>query len=454
MDITPNLSLPYIMPSQAQKHVTHNEALAILDALVQLAVLDRHLVAPPTNPSDGDCYLVPGNATGAWAGQSDKVATLQDGAWLFLAPKPGWHAFAVNEGRLLFWNGSVWQEMESHPTELQNMSKLGIGTAADATNPFAAKLNKALWTAKTVAEGGDGSLRYTMNKQTPVDVLSLLLQTGWSGRAELGLVGDNDFTIRISGDGANWTEVFRSDSAGGEAIIGHLRVGRDILQNVLPDSGRFNGNANNSVFSGVTYSAPTYLGTISGSAFSAHARFIHDNNDYGGVAGVLDPEVKALVDKIRPTNARRYGPEWYVIKMIQSAAAAAETQSIGGVAHGLVGTNSMVALPNKFTIGYYVKVKTGSAAIRVNHARVIRAAIDGVPVPAGTAASPVALTGASGWKHVNLELIPNQYNYDNTAFQLLASASSELYFAMPKITFGHANLDPNLGVLMNAKMFG
>lgn len=32
MDSSPNLQLPYIMPSQAQKHVTHNEALRTLDA--------------------------------------------------------------------------------------------------------------------------------------------------------------------------------------------------------------------------------------------------------------------------------------------------------------------------------------------------------------------------------------------------------------------------------------
>jgi hypothetical protein len=34
MDQTPNLKLPYILPSQAQKHVTHNEALRLLDAVV------------------------------------------------------------------------------------------------------------------------------------------------------------------------------------------------------------------------------------------------------------------------------------------------------------------------------------------------------------------------------------------------------------------------------------
>ena len=41
MDQTPNLKLPYIMPSQAQKHVTHNEALRFLDAVVHLSVKSR-----------------------------------------------------------------------------------------------------------------------------------------------------------------------------------------------------------------------------------------------------------------------------------------------------------------------------------------------------------------------------------------------------------------------------
>ena len=40
-DNTTHLLLPYILASQAQKHVTHNEALRLLDAMVQLSVLDR-----------------------------------------------------------------------------------------------------------------------------------------------------------------------------------------------------------------------------------------------------------------------------------------------------------------------------------------------------------------------------------------------------------------------------
>jgi len=53
-DATTHLLLPYILAAQAQKHVTHNEALRLLDGLVHLSVLDRDLTAPPGSPADGD----------------------------------------------------------------------------------------------------------------------------------------------------------------------------------------------------------------------------------------------------------------------------------------------------------------------------------------------------------------------------------------------------------------
>jgi hypothetical protein len=58
MSETIHLALPYIAASQAQKHVTHNEALRMLDALVMLSVKDRDLSAPPGSPEEGDRYLV------------------------------------------------------------------------------------------------------------------------------------------------------------------------------------------------------------------------------------------------------------------------------------------------------------------------------------------------------------------------------------------------------------
>ena len=58
MDDTANLKLPFIMAAQAQKHVTHNEALRILDAVVQLSVINRDLATPPASPTNGQRYII------------------------------------------------------------------------------------------------------------------------------------------------------------------------------------------------------------------------------------------------------------------------------------------------------------------------------------------------------------------------------------------------------------
>ena len=48
------LSLPLIEAGQAQKHVTHNEALLLLDAALHLAVASRSVATPPGAPAAGD----------------------------------------------------------------------------------------------------------------------------------------------------------------------------------------------------------------------------------------------------------------------------------------------------------------------------------------------------------------------------------------------------------------
>lgn len=215
MTLSSHLNLPYLEAAQAQKHVTHNEALRILDVLVQLAVLDKDLSAPPASPQDGQRWIVGPAPTGAWSGRAAHIAAWQDGAWRFSIPQAGWIAFVIDEATLYFWNGSVWASTQSAITALQNLALFGVGTTADATNPVAAKLNNALWTAKTLAEGGSGDLRYKLNKESAVNTLSLLFQTGYAGRAEIGLAGDDDFRFKVSADGSTWKEAIRIDRASG-----------------------------------------------------------------------------------------------------------------------------------------------------------------------------------------------------------------------------------------------
>lgn len=104
------LVMPFIEAAQAQKHVTHNAGLQILDRLVQLMVLDKDLATPPGSPADGDRYIVGGSATGAWSGQDGRVATYQDGAWTFSIPRAGWLAWVNDETLLYVHTGSAWVE--------------------------------------------------------------------------------------------------------------------------------------------------------------------------------------------------------------------------------------------------------------------------------------------------------------------------------------------------------
>src|SRR4051812_34325010 len=142
---SPNLSLDYIDVNAAQREVVHNAAIRALDALVQLSVLDRDLATPPGSPSDGQRWIVAGSPTGAWSGHAGHIAAWQDGAWRFYVPRVGFLADVVDEAKLVTWSGSAWIDVLALITALQNLALLGVGTTADATNPFSAKLNNTLW---------------------------------------------------------------------------------------------------------------------------------------------------------------------------------------------------------------------------------------------------------------------------------------------------------------------
>ncbi len=74
MENTDRLNLPYLMSAQAQKHVTHNEALRMLDALLHLSVTSRGASVPPSDPKESEAFLVGAKATAAWQGHDGEVA--------------------------------------------------------------------------------------------------------------------------------------------------------------------------------------------------------------------------------------------------------------------------------------------------------------------------------------------------------------------------------------------
>ncbi len=247
MDQTPNLALPYIMAAQAQKHITHNEAIRALDAIVQLMVLDRDLTAPPGTPADGDRYIVAPSATGEWAGHDLEIAAYQDGAWAYYVPGEGWLVWIADEDIAVAWDGAAWSALSSggggtsdhgaltglgdddHPQYHNdargdarytaiNPTTLGVNATADATNKFAVASDATLFN-----NNGAGH-QQKINKSAAGDTASQLYQTGFSGRAEIGLTGDDDFHFKVSPDGSSWVEAMKIDKTTG--AVTHLAGAR------------------------------------------------------------------------------------------------------------------------------------------------------------------------------------------------------------------------------------
>jgi hypothetical protein len=203
---SPILALPYLQPSQAQKHVTHNEALRRLDIIVQLGVAEFDATTPPGAPTEGEVFALGTGASGVWAGHDNELAAWLDGVWLFLAPQPGWRAWGQAEAQLRIWDGSTWGLPVA---EHNNLDGLGIATTADAVNRLSVKADATL-----LSHDGAGH-QLKLNKSSPADTASVLFQSNWTGHAEMGLAGDTNFAIKVSDDGSNWTEAVVFDGASG-----------------------------------------------------------------------------------------------------------------------------------------------------------------------------------------------------------------------------------------------
>jgi hypothetical protein len=264
-DNTANLDMPYILPSQAQKHVTHNEALRIADALIQLCIASRSAATPPAVPQAGARYLVADSAGGIWAGHDGEVAAFADGSWSFHQPKPGWRAWIADEGALVLYNGSAWQVLAGAGVEFDDLARLGVNTSADATNRLAVKSDAALLSHDDITPGS-GDMRLAINKAATGNTASMVFQTGFSGRAEMGTAGDDNFHLKVSSDGTAWSEVLGVDASNAALTVpsaayfaGAFGIGRP---GIAPGGIYFNRNPDNPflLFSAGDPAAPANIG--------------------------------------------------------------------------------------------------------------------------------------------------------------------------------------------------
>ncbi|MBV1896568.1 MAG: DUF2793 domain-containing protein [Rhodobacteraceae bacterium] len=227
-DTSANLALPYMQSNQSQKHVTHNEALRRLDILVQLVVEEFDATTPPGLPTDGAIWALGSGATGDWAGEDGMLAAWVDGAWVFVTPLDGWRAYGHGDGLLRTHSAGAW----SLPTvDTQNLDGVGIGTTSDNINRLAVSSEATL-----LSHEGNGH-QLKLNKAASADTGSLLFQTNWSGRAEMGLAGEDEFSIKVSADGSTWQTPLRLNS-GGLAELTEVEVSGGIKLGGVADENR------------------------------------------------------------------------------------------------------------------------------------------------------------------------------------------------------------------------
>jgi hypothetical protein len=136
----------------------------------------------------------------------------------------GWRADIAGTGEQIRFDGSVWQGTGTGGGSLQNVPEVGIGTTADATN----KLSVAAAATLLTHDGAGHQLK--LNKATPADTASLLFQTGFSGRAEMGTTGNDSFSIKVSADGSTFRTAIQTEAVSGAV---QFPSGQNFFQDVF-----------------------------------------------------------------------------------------------------------------------------------------------------------------------------------------------------------------------------
>ena len=213
---TPRLGLPYIEAAQAQKHVTHNAALERLDTIVQLQVQQFGAETPPAAPQKGQSWALGTDPTGVWAGQNARIATFSGGGWIYFIPRPGWRAWGVAESVLRVWTTSGWANVGLGLNDIDTLPRLGVNATADTTN----RLTVAA--PATLFNHAGGGHQIKINKAGTNATASLLYQNAFSGRAEMGLAGNDDFSLKVSADGGAWRTALSAQAATGGVMLHHF----------------------------------------------------------------------------------------------------------------------------------------------------------------------------------------------------------------------------------------
>jgi hypothetical protein len=116
MSTTHKLKLPLIHSGQAQKEITHNEALCLLDVLINTVIQDIFVNKPPLEAALGELYIIGENPIAEFANHPNKIAQKLESGWRFITA-PKWLIATIDQGGSRYtYSGKIWLKLsESNP---------------------------------------------------------------------------------------------------------------------------------------------------------------------------------------------------------------------------------------------------------------------------------------------------------------------------------------------------
>lgn len=108
MTVSPTLALPLLQAAQAQKEITHNEAILLLEAVATGRVESADETSPPPAPVTGSLWIVAVGGSGDWSGWDGYLALWDAGGWRFIPPMEGMQFWVLDQGLLARFDGAIW----------------------------------------------------------------------------------------------------------------------------------------------------------------------------------------------------------------------------------------------------------------------------------------------------------------------------------------------------------
>lgn len=244
MTTLPNTGATELVTSQAIPEPVVNAMGRRLDANVSRSIIeDRDLTSPPGSCADGARYLVATSGSGAWSGQTGKLAiavgTNAANGWLFqTVAVEGFRLYIRDENAEIEYNGAAWAAPAISSANLATSTDVWAGTStAKAITPDAvqdALVPTALTSSTSITPDMNAGMNFTLTLahnttlQNPSN-----LQAGDSGIIEITQDGAGSRTMAY---GSNWK------FPGGAPVLSTAAGSIDVIAFYAPTTGRILAN--------------------------------------------------------------------------------------------------------------------------------------------------------------------------------------------------------------------